>query len=43
MKTDSLFVDATDEELKRIFTFDNKIGGLKIEKNKDLCKKKIYY
>ena len=36
IKTDSLLVDAKEEELKKIFNFDREIGGLKIECNKYL-------
>ena len=39
VKTDSLFVDASQEELNNIFKFSSDIGGLKIEENKDLPKK----
>ena len=41
IKTDSLFVDATDEQLNKIFTFNDKIGGLKIENNKCLSNKEV--
>ena len=43
IKTDSLFVNATEEQMQKIFNFNNEIGGLKIEKNKLLCNKDHFY
>ena len=39
IKTDSLFTNASEEQLEKIFKFNKEIGGLKIEKNKVLCTK----
>ena len=39
IKTDSLFTEASDEQLNKIFAFNNELGGLKIERNKDLVYK----
>ena len=41
IKTDGLLTDANETQLTNIFTFDNKIGGIKIEKNKQLSKNYI--
>ena len=32
IKTDGLLTDANETQLTNIFTFDNKIGGINIEK-----------
>ena len=39
IKTDSLFTEATEEQLNEIFTFNTEVGGLKIERNKELVYK----
>ena len=31
IKTDSVLTTATEKQLKQIFKFDNKLGGIKIE------------
>ena len=37
IKTDSVLTTATEKQLKQFFKFDNKLGGIKIEKNKKTC------
>ena len=41
IKTDSIFVDAAEEQLNKIFEFNNKIGGIKLEKNKPIPTNRI--
>ena len=41
MKTDSVIVEATKEQLNNIFHFNNEIGGYKFEDDKLPCKQQI--
>ena len=41
IKTDALLISKSKSEVEHLFTFDNKIGGVKFETGKSLTNKKI--